>query len=182
MLMQPTALSEVLTATEPELETQLPVPASQYLMVQLGAERFGMGLANVREILPYRDLTTVPLVPALIRGVINLRGAVVPVIDLAVRLGRTAGPVTEQTCIVIIELEGNEHLPRGYKMGLVIDAVSQVQELPEADTVPPPEFGTHVRLDFVQSMARIGGQFVVLLNLERVLWLPEVAVMGLLRQ
>lgn len=179
MLMQ-TGAPGLATATESVVEA-VPVPASQYLMVQLGAERFGMGLASVREILQYRDLTTVPLVPPLIRGVINLRGAVVPVIDLAVRLGRTAGPVTEQTCIVIVELESTEHLPRGYKMGLVVDAVSQVQELPEADKVPTPEFGTHLRPDFVQAMGRIGGQFVVLLQLERVLWLPEVAIMGALR-
>lgn len=150
----------------------------QCLIVQVNDEMMGMGIEAIREILPYRDLTTVPLVPPLIRGVINLRGAVVPVIDLAVRLGRQTSAITERTCIVIVELVGNAQVPQGYKMGLVVDAVSQVLTLSQADMVPAPEFGTHLRLDFVHAMGRIGGKFVVLLDLERILWLPEIAVMG----
>lgn len=153
----------------------------QYLTVQVGQEIFGLGIEAIREILQYRDLTSVPLVPPLIRGVINLRGAVVPVIDLAVRLGRPISPVTERTCIVIVELPDSEQAPPGYKMGLVVDAVSQVLELAEADRQPPPEFGTPLRRDFVQAMGRMAGQFIVLLQLARLLWLPEVAVMGQIR-
>ena len=148
----------------------------QCLTVQVGEEMFALGIEAICEILEYRDLTIVPLVPPLIRGVINLRGAVVPVIDLAVRLGRASSPVTERSCIVIVELPHSSHLPRGYKLGLVVDAVSQVRALPATDQVPTPEFGTHLRQDFIRAMARIEGRFMALLDVERVLWLPELAL------
>lgn len=148
----------------------------QCLTVQVGEEMFALGIEAICEILEYRDLTTVPLVPPLIRGVMNLRGAVVPVIDLAVRLGRASSPVSERSCIVIVELPHSSQLPRGYKLGLVVDAVSQVRALPATDQVPPPEFGTHLRQDFIRTMARIEGRFMALLDVERILWLPELAL------
>ncbi len=163
-------------ATDP-----IAAPSQQCLTVQVGDEVFALGIEAICEILEYRDLTIVPLVPPLIRGVINLRGAVVPVIDLAVRLGQPTGAVTERTCIVMVELVGNAQIPQGYKMGLVVDSVSQVLALAQTEIVPPPEFGTHLRLDFVRAMGRIGGRFVVLLDLERILWLPEVSILGRLR-
>ena len=148
----------------------------QCLTVQVGDEMFALGIEAICEIVEYRDLTVVPLVKPVIRGVINLRGAVVPVVDLAIRLGRAPSPVTERSCIVVVELAQASHWPRGYKLGLVVDAVSQVLALAATDQVPAPEFGTHLRQDFIRAMARMEGRFMALLDLERILSLSELAI------
>ena len=147
----------------------------QCLTVQVGDEMFALGIEAICEIVEYRDLTVVPLVKPVIRGVINLRGAVVPVVDLAVRLGRAPSPVTERSCIVVVELVHASHWPRGYQLGLVVDAVSQVLALAATDQVPAPEFGTHLRQDFIRAMD-MEGRFMALLDLERILSLSELAI------
>jgi len=148
----------------------------QYLTFSLGAEMFAIGILRVREILEYGLLTEVPLVPPFIRGVINLRGAVVPVIDLAVRFGRTAGEISKRTCIVIIEIHCGAEEPQ--QMGVVVDAVSEVLEIPPSEIEPPPVFGSHIRTDFISGMGKVNGQFVVLLDVERILSLNEVSVLS----
>lgn len=147
----------------------------QYLTFTLGEEMFAIGILAIREIIEYGQLTEVPMTPPFIRGVINLRGAVVPVVDLAVRFGRAAGAVTKRTCIVIIETDtaGQHH-----QMGIVVDAVSEVLEIPAADIEPPPEFGGRIRTDFISGMGKVDGKFVVLLEVNRVLSLDEVAVIA----
>src|SRR5512137_2296269 len=104
-----------------------PVDQQQYLTFTLGDEMFAIGILAIREIIEYGNLTLVPLTPPFIRGVINLRGAVVPVIDLAARLDRQPREVTKRTCIVIIEVEHGEGR---HEMGIVVDAVSEVLEIP----------------------------------------------------
>ena len=138
---------------------------------------FAIGILSIREIIEYGQLTEVPLVPSFIRGVINLRGSVVPVIDLAVRFGRPACPVTKRSCIVIIETVYEEGQPN-QQMGIVVDAVSEVLDIPAEDIEPPPEFGARIRIDFISGMGKINGKFVVLLDVNRILSIDEVAVIA----
>lgn len=153
----------------------------QYLTFSLGDELFAIGILSIREILEYGQLTHVPMTPAFIRGVINLRGAVVPVIDLSVRFGREAREVSKRTCIVIIEIDTGAAQGQNQQMGVVVDAVSEVLEIPPSEIEPPPAFGARLRLDFIQGMGKVGGRFVVILDAARILSLDEVAVLAALQ-
>lgn len=146
--------------------TAIAAEATQYLTFHLMGEEYAVGILRVREIIEYDTLTRMPSAPAYIRGVINLRGAVVPVIDLAVKFGLPAGVVTKRTCIVIteVELEGERTT-----MGIVADAVSQVVDLAAADIEPPPPFGLRVRAEHLLGMGKAGKKFVLILDIDRVL-------------
>ena len=150
-----------------------------YLTFALGDEMFAIGILSIREIIEYGHLTEVPMTPPFIRGVINLRGAVVPVVDLAVRFGREPRDNTKRTCIVIIEV-GSEKGRQ--EMGVVVDAVSEVLEIPAAEIEPPPTFGSNIRIDFISGMGKVNGHFVVLLDVDRVLSVDEVAVAASIAQ
>jgi purine-binding chemotaxis protein CheW len=152
----------------------------QYLTFYLANEMFAIGILAIREIIEYGHLTEVPMTPPFIRGVINLRGAVVPVVDLAVRFGRPAGEITKRTCIVIIETAAQGQSAQ--QMGIVVDAVSEVLEIPAVDIEPPPEFGGNIRTDFISGMGKVGGKFVVMLDLDRILSLDEIAVVAAIGQ
>jgi purine-binding chemotaxis protein CheW len=144
---------------------------SQYLTFYLAGEEYAIGILCVKEILEYDTLTKVPQTPPWIRGVINLRGSVVPVVDLAAKFGLAASPVTKRTCIVIVEanLEGTQTV-----MGVLADAVSQVMDLAAEDIEAPPTFGTQVRVDYLQGMGKVGKKFVLLLDVDRVLSASEL--------
>src|ERR1700761_7288546 len=122
--------------------------AGQYLSFVLGTETFAIGIMAIKEIIEYASLTEVPLMPTYVRGVINLRGAVVPVLDLPVRFGKAASAVTKRTCIVIVEvvLGSERHI-----LGLVVDAVNAVLDIPAGDIEPPPAFGASIRTEFIQG-------------------------------
>ena len=113
--------------------------------------------------------------PAFIRGVMNLRGAVVPVIDLAVRFGRNETGVSRRTCVVIIEV-ANEEMPQ--YIGILVDVVHEVLAIRAADIEPPPQFGSRIRVDFISGMARVDNRFVVLLDVEKVLSVEEMATLS----
>jgi len=149
---------------------------NQFLTFSLGGEVLAAEIRLVKEILQYSSITEVPLTPPEIRGVLNLRGAVVPVIDLAVRFGRPATPVDKRTCIVILETVENE---RSTVMGIMVDHVSEVIELAPADIEPPPAFGNTLRPDFIRGVGKIGGKFVLILEMERILSLEDLAGAGL---
>jgi purine-binding chemotaxis protein CheW len=146
---------------------------SQYLGFHIAGEEYAIGILRVREILEYDTVTKVPTTPASIRGVINLRGSVVPVIDLAVKLGLPESVVTKRSCVVVVEivLDGERTV-----MGLLADAVSQVIDLPAAEIEPPPPFGTRVRVECLLGMGRAGKKFVLLLDIDRLLSTDDVAV------
>ncbi len=146
----------------------------QYLTFALGGEQFAVGTLSVKEIIEYGQLTTVPMMPPSIRGVINLRGAVVPVIDLGARFGGRRTEVGRRTCIVILEVE---HAEEQQVIGVVVDAVNEVLEIAPADIEPPPAFGAHIRTDFIQGMGKVGGKFVILLDIGRVLSVDELAAL-----
>jgi len=142
-----------------------PGPA-QYLTFMLGGEVFAIGILAIKEIIEYSGLTTVPLMPDCIRGVINLRGAVVPVMDLAARFGRPVKETTKRTCIVIVETYGDE----GQQViGILVDAVNAVQEIAPDQIEPAPAFGAKIRTDFIAGMGKVQGKFVILLDIEQVL-------------
>ncbi len=147
----------------------------QYLTFVLGKEVLAIGILAIKEIIEYNHLTTVPMTPAYVRGVINLRGAVVPVIDLLVRFAKPSSPVTKRTCIVIIEIEaGGER----HDIGIVVDTVNAVLDIPASEIEPPPSFGAHIRTEFIQGMGKVNGQFVILLAVNRVLAGEEMAALA----
>lgn len=149
----------------------------QYLTFMLGSEMFSLDILCIKEIIWYAGLTEVPMMPACIRGVINLRGAVVPVMDLSARFNRPATPVGKSTCIVITEVESVTAGER-QNMGVVVDAVQAVLEIPSSEIEPPPNFGAKIRAEFIEGIAKVNGKFVIVLNVQKVLSAEEIGAMG----
>lgn len=139
---------------------------SQYLSFFLSGEEYGIGILRVKEILEYDLPTHVPGMPACVTGVINVRGRVVPIVDLAVRFGLAPSAVTRRSCIVVVELTIDDE---PVVMGLIADAVSQVLDLAPEAIEPPPSFGTAVRASYLEGMAQTGRKFVLLLDVDRTL-------------
>jgi len=149
--------------------------SQQYLTFMLRGEVFAIGIRHIKEIIEYGQLTTVPMMPSFIRGVINLRGAVVPVVDLASRFGGKPSELTRRSCIVILELDEEETMQ---VIGVVVDAVNEVLEISAAEIEPAPSFGARIRTDFIAGMGKVDGHFVVLLNVNKVLSAEEMAQIG----
>lgn len=148
---------------------------AQYLTFTLGGEMFAIGILNIKEIIEYGQPTEVPMMPDYVRGVINLRGRVVPVIDLLPRFGRSSSPVSKRTCIVIIDVEAEGERQ---DIGVVVDAVSEVLQIPAAEIEPAPAFGAKIRADFIAGMGKINGRFVIILNVDKVLSVDELAALS----
>lgn len=147
----------------------------QLLTFLLDGEPFAIDILVIKEIIEYGSLTEVPLMPEFIRGVLNLRGAVVPVIDLAARFGRNPAEIGRRTCIVIVEMENDGEVQ---DVGVVVDAVNEVLEL-SADLVQAaPAFGTKIRADFVSGMVEMDGRFVIVLDVNQVLSIDEMALLA----
>lgn len=148
----------------------------QYLTFLLGGEMFAIGILAIKEIIEFTNLTTVPMMPSFVRGVINVRGAVVPVVDLSARFGGKTSVVTRRSCIVIIEakVEGGDQ----QDIGVMVDSVSAVLEIPATEIEPPPSFGARIRVDFIRGMAKVDGKFVILLDVDRVLSVEEMALLS----
>ncbi|MGO4382563.1 chemotaxis protein CheW [Pseudoduganella sp. RAF53_2] len=147
----------------------------QFLSFMLDGEMYAMNLQPVREIIEYPGETTVPMMPPCIRGVINLRGAVVPVLDLSVRFGRGASQIGRRSCIVIVETAG-------LVIGVLVDAVNTVLEIDPAEVEPPPSFGARLRIDFIAGVGKWNGRLVILLNTETVLSPEEIAAVDSLAE
>jgi purine-binding chemotaxis protein CheW len=149
--------------------------AMQYLTYTLDDEVFAMDIRSVREIIQYVSMTTVPMMPVFLRGVINLRGQVVPVIDLQSRLGGSLALVQKKTCIIIFDA-----LSDGEKVviGLMVDAVSEVIDIRDADIEPPPQFGASIRKDFIRGMGKVGAEFIVILEPEKALSIEDMAMLA----
>jgi len=146
----------------------------QYLTFTLGGEMFAVAILNVKEIIEYGVVTEIPMMPTFIRGVINLRGAVVPVIDLSCRFGGKPTQAARRTCIIIVELvEGDLK----HDIGVMVDAVSEVLEISATDIEPPPTFGAKIRTDFISGMGKVNGKFVILLDVARVLSVEEISML-----
>lgn len=147
--------------------------SSQFLTFLLGDESYGLNLLRVKEIIEYAPLTQVPMVPDYIAGVINLRGSVIPVIDVSIRFGGDVAEVSKRSCIVIVEVNCNGET---LEMGVQVDEVHEVINIHAGEIEPPPAFGTRIRTDFIAGMGKVKDKFVVLLNIDHVLSLEELTV------
>ena len=144
----------------------------QFLTFTLGGENYGIPIERVREILEYVEPTVVPMMPSFLRGVINLRGAVVPVIDLQSRFGRESTEVAKRSCFVIVEVE---HEGEAQSLGILVDAVDEVLAVERSRIEPKPGFGTRIRSDFVDGILNLEKKFVITLDIRQVLSMEELA-------
>lgn len=149
--------------------------SNQFLTFMLNGEIYSLDIMRTKEIITFCDLTNVPLMPDFIRGVINLRGSVVAVVDLSARFGGRPSEVTKHTCIIIVEVLTDEG---PLDIGLVVDYVLDVVDLAAEDIEPPPSFGTRIRSDFISGMGKVDARFVIILNVGKVLSLDELTAIG----
>lgn len=162
----------MIQATSSDVKAGQAQTSAQYLTFILADGLFAMDIATVREIIQHSQLTTVPLMPDFVRGVINLRGAVVPVIDLQARLGKPPGTVGKKTCIIIFDSRRDGER---VELGLMVDAVSAVIEIPDSQIEPPPQFGSNVKRAFIKGMGKVNGKFVIILDPEKAMNIEEMA-------
>lgn len=152
---------------------------TQYLTFILNDEDFGLGILNVKEILEFGGITEVPMTPEYIRGVINLRGNVVPIIDLHVRFGEKRKETTKKSCIIIVEVQNEGEM---LDIGILVDAVNEVIDIPESDMEPPPQFGSNLRVDFISGMGKVNDEFIIILNQNQVLSVDELSLLNQIRE
>lgn len=145
--------------------------AGKYLTFQLSNEEFGIGVLKVREIMGLQEITAVPQTPSHIKGVINLRGKVVPVIDLRLKFGLPAAEYTQRTCIIVTQVRG-ETSP--IPMGILVDGVSEVLNLTDPEIEDTPEFGEEVARNYLLGMAKVKGRVKILLDIDKVLSSGEI--------
>lgn len=172
-------MAELIKVSSQSMKTTSRAPVaqsrSQYLAFSSGGETFAIDIRSVREVIQYGGLTEVPLMPSFIRGVINLRGSVVPVIDLSRRLGRTGTEVARRTCVVILEVPTAEEMA---VVGIVVDTVNEVLEIGPDEIDPAPTFGHDVRAEFISGVGKVNGRFVILLDVHHVLSVQEMAALA----
>lgn len=152
-----------------------PDAPQQYLTFTLADELFAVGTRSVREIIEYGRLTPMPMMPSCVLGVINLRGGVVPIMDLRQRFGAERTAIGRRSCIVILEVERNAVRQ---VMGIVVEAVNAVIEINAQDIEPPPSFGAHIRTDFIRGMGKLDGRLVALLDISQVLSLDDLHLLA----
>jgi purine-binding chemotaxis protein CheW len=138
----------------------------KYLTFALGHEQYGLEILKVREIFGYMDITAVPQTPAYVKGVINLRGQVIPVVDLRAKFGMATTGVTEQTCIIVVEISQARHK---FDMGIVVDQVEEVRDIAGKHIEASPQFGSSVDTSFILGMGKVGDSVKILLDIDRVL-------------
>jgi purine-binding chemotaxis protein CheW len=158
-------MTETLTQTEQSNKAMLE-REGKYLTFALEPEEYGLEILKVREIIGYMDITAVPQTPHHVKGVINLRGQVIPVIDLRAKFGMETAEVTEQTCIIVVETsQGN----RKFSTGIVVDRVQEVLDIAGENIEEAPQFGSSVNTDFILGMGKIGESVKILLDIDKVL-------------
>jgi purine-binding chemotaxis protein CheW len=144
----------------------------QYLTFQLGEEVFGLDVSHVREILEFTSVTKVPRTPEYMRGVINLRGSVVPVVDMRLKFGLSLTEKTVNTCVVVMEVFFEDEK---VIMGALVDSVQEVFELEPEHIEPAPRIGTHLRTEFIKGMGKREDQFVILLDIDKIFSSEDLA-------
>ena len=147
----------------------------KYLTFALANEEYGLEILKVREIFGYMDITAVPQTPHYVKGVINLRGQVIPVIDLRAKFGMDTTDVTEETCIIVVEITQDN---RKFNTGIVVDHVSEVLDIAGEDIEETPQFGASVNTDFILGMGKIGESVKILLDIDEVLSGDNLASFG----
>jgi purine-binding chemotaxis protein CheW len=160
------------TAQKEQLNKAILKKEGKYLTFALGPEEYGLEILKVREIIGYMDITAVPQTPAHVKGVINLRGQVIPVIDLRAKFGMETTDVTEQTCIIVVETsQGNCN----FSTGIVVDRVQEVLDIAGENIEEAPQFGSSVNTDFILGMGKIGESVKILLDIDEVLSKVDLA-------
>ncbi|MBI5418977.1 MAG: purine-binding chemotaxis protein CheW [Deltaproteobacteria bacterium] len=140
--------------------------SGKFLTFELDDEVYGLDILKVKEIIGIMDITSVPQSPPYMKGVLNLRGKIIPVVDLRLKFGFAEREYTERTCIIVVELSGAEGK---LLVGIIVDAVSEVTNISDSDVEPTPDFGGSFTVDYIQGMAKIKGKVVILLDISRVL-------------
>lgn len=151
------------------------VKEGKYLTFILANEEYGIGILRIKEIIGMMPITSVPQTPEFIKGVINLRGKVIPVMDLRLRFGMPSLDYTERTCIIVVEIDGQTGT---VQIGIVVDAVSEVLNIRAEDIEATPSFGTRLNTDFILGMAKLNGGIKILLDIDRVLSSAETALVA----
>lgn len=162
------------STTQPQRSAEAADDATQYLTFSVAEERLAMSIDAVQEIIETPQITRVPMTPDYIRGVINLRGNVVPVVDLGARLGRGTLTLSKRSCIVLVEVKSQDN---SYVLGMLVDEVNNILEIPREDVKPAPEFGSEIRTDFIEAMGRVDDVFVIILAIDHVLSIQELAAL-----
>ena len=149
--------------------------AGKYLTFQLGDEIFGLEILKVQEIIGMQNVTQIPRTPSHVRGVINLRGQVIPVVDLRLKFGMASHEDTERTCIIVVQLSGEGGQ---VTVGIIVDEVSEVLDVEAAQLEPPPSFGAGVDTDFIMAMGKVGERVVILMDVVKVLGVTDISLMS----
>lgn len=145
--------------------------ASQYLTFALGGELYAVPIASIREVVEFNGLTPIPMTSPVVPGVVNLRGSVIPVVDLSARFHRPATAIGRRTCVIVVEIDAGDERD---VLGVLVDSVSEALEVEESQIEQRPAFGAGLRADFVAGMLKLHGQFVVALELTHVLSVSEL--------
>lgn len=145
--------------------------AGKYLTFRLAAEEYGLEILKVQEIIQMQAITRIPRTPEFVRGVINLRGKVIPVVDLRRKFGLDHIDDTERTCIIVVQIRAQDHL---MIMGVIIDEVREVLDIPEASIEDAPAFGASIDTEFILGMGKIGATVKILLDIDKVLSIQEI--------
>ena len=153
--------------------------AGKYLVFQLGREEFGIRVPKVREIMGVQDITAVPQQPAHVKGVINLRGKVIPVVDLRLKFGLPPAPYTQRTCIIVVQLRGGAN---SVLTGIVVDGVAEVLNLAAADIEDTPDFGHGAATPYLLGMAKVKSKVKILLDIDEVMNTQELCGLDVLAQ
>jgi purine-binding chemotaxis protein CheW len=138
----------------------------KYLTFSLAGEEYGIGILKVKEIIGMMSITVVPQTPEYVKGVINLRGKVIPVIDLRLKFGLEAAAYTERTCIIVVEIKSSQ---RQIQMGIIVDSVSEVRNIKPSEIEDTPSFGSKTQTEYILGMAKLEGGVKILLDIDRVL-------------
>lgn len=150
-----------------EREEHVEGDVTQYLTFLIAGKTYAVGILDVNEIIEVSEMTDVPMMPEFIRGVINLRGSVVPVIDLAARMARGQSEISKRSCIVLVDI----HKPDGSRqaIGMLVDSVNEIVEIEQSNIQPAPSMGKGVKTDFIQAMGKVDELFIILLDIDHVL-------------
>ena len=151
------------------------IKTGKYLTFTLEDETYGIGILKVKEIIGMMPITSVPQTPEFVKGVINLRGKVIPILDLRLKFTMEAVPYSERTCIIVVEIESDEST---VLIGVVVDAVSEVLNIREEEIEPTPKFGTRLNTEHILGMAKMEGGVKILLNIDQVLSADEISSLG----
>ena len=163
-------------AAERDLErAHLGALAGKYLTFRLDVEEFGLEILKVQEIIKMMDITRVPRTPAFVRGVINLRGKVIPVVDLRLKFEMEPKEATDKTCIIVVTVKRGTG---AVVMGVIVDEVSEVMDVAAGNIEPPPSFGGVVDTSFILGMGKVGERVVTLMDVDKVLSVQDVGAVG----